>query len=279
MVTEVYQDIIALLTDFGPRGAHYVASMKAVILKINPSINIIDISHNVSSYSIIEASYLLKSTYKFFPELSVFIIVVDPGVGSVRNILAIKTNQNYFFVGPDNGIFFNLFTKDEIEECVIVKNDNYFNQPISPTFHGRDIMAPVGAHIVNGVPLSNFGPPFDINNLVEYPIILEILEEKKLIHCTIQYLDSFGNGTTNILIKNDTIEGTSLKLKEGDKIKIQIKNQEYEGKYSSHFADVPLNSILFLKGSSGLLEISINQGNAAERMDFKVGQIITIVLE
>ncbi|TFG13787.1 MAG: hypothetical protein EU535_04415 [Promethearchaeota archaeon] len=278
MMTEAYQDIIALLTDFGPRGSHYVASMKAVILKINPNINIIDISHNVSSFSIIEAFYLLKSTYTYFPELSVFIIVVDPGVGSVRNILALKTKQNYYFVGPDNGIFFNLFHKEEIEECIIVNNNNYFNEPVSPTFHGRDIMAPVGAHIVNGVPLSNFGSPFDPNNFVKYPIKLEILEEKRLIHCTIQYLDSFGNGITNILIKNDIIEGTSLKFKEGDKIKIQIKNQEYEGKYSSHFADVPLNSLLFLKGSNGFLEISINQGNAAEHMDFKVGQIITIVL-
>lgn len=278
-MTEVYQDIIALLTDFGPRGSHYVASMKAVILKINPNVNIIDISHDVSSFSLIEASYLLKSTYKFFPELSVFIIVVDPGVGSSRNILVMRTKENYYFIGPDNGIFFNLFSKEEIEDCILINNDNYFNKPVSPTFHGRDIMAPVGAHIVNGVPLSNFGPQFDLKNLVEYPIKLEILEENKLINCTIQYLDSFGNFTTNIPIQNDIIDRTSLKIKEGDKLKIIIKNQEYEGKYTSHFGNAPFNSLLFLKGSSGYLEISINQGNAAERMGFKVGQIITIVLE
>lgn len=278
-MTEVYQDIIALLTDFGPRGSHYVASMKAVILKINPNVNIIDISHDVSSFSIIEASYLLKSTYKFFPELSVFIIVVDPGVGSSRNILAIRTKENYYFIGPDNGIFFNLFNKEDIEDCILINNDNYFNKPVSPTFHGRDIMAPVGAHIVNGVPLSNFGPQFDLKNLVEYPIKLEILEENKLINCTIQYLDSFGNVTTNIPIQNDIIDRTFLKIKEGDKLKITFKNQEYEGKYTSHFGNAPLNSLLFLKGSSGYLELAINQGNAAERMGFKVGQIITIVLE
>lgn len=278
-MTDVFQDIIALLTDFGPRGSHYVASMKAVILKLNPNVNIIDISHDVSSFSIIEASYLLKSTYKLFPELTVFIIVVDPGVGSSRNILALKTKENYYFIGPDNGIFFNLFNKEEIEDCIVINNTNYFNKPVSPTFHGRDIMAPVGAHIINGVPLSNFGSVFDLKNLVEYPIKLEISEENRSINCTIQYLDSFGNLITNIPIHNNIIDTTSLKIKEGDNLKIIINNQEYEGKYSSYFGNAPLNSLLFLKGSSGYLEISVNQGSAAEYMDLKVGQIIKIVLE
>ena len=279
-MTELYQDVVALLTDFGPMGGqHYVASMKGVILKINPNIKIIDISHNVSSYSIIEASYLIRATYKYFPEYTVFIIVVDPGVGSSREILALKTKSKFFFVGPNNGIFFNLFNKKEIKECVLVNNDNYFVKPVSSTFHGRDIMAPVGAHIVNGVPLSNFGDQFDPDNFIAYQISLEVLEEKKLINCTIQYIDNFGNAITNIPLENENIKGTSLKIKEGDKLKIKLKNQEYEGIYSSHFAKVPKGSFLFLKGSSGFLEISINQGNAAEHIGFKVGDIITIVLQ
>ena len=252
--------------------------MKGVILKINPNIKILDISHNISSYSIIEASYLIRATYKYFPEYTVFIIVVDPGVGSSREILALKTESNFFFVGPNNGIFFNLFTKKEIKECVLIKNDNYFMKPISTTFHGRDIMAPVGAHIVNGVPLSNFGDKFDPDNFIEYHIPLEVLEENQLINCTIQYIDSFGNGTTNIPLETETIQGTLLKIKEGDKLKIKHKNLEYEGIFSSHFAKVPKGSFLFLKGSSGYLEISINQGNAAEHIGFKVGDIITIIL-
>jgi S-adenosylmethionine hydrolase len=252
--------------------------LKGVILKINPNVKIIDISHNISSYSIIEASYLLRTSYKYFPEYTVFIIVVDPGVGSSREILALKTNSNFFFVGPNNGIFFNLFNKKEIKECVLVNNDNYFIKPVSSTFHGRDIMAPVGAHIINGVPLSNFGDQFDPDNIVEYQISLEVLEEKKLINCTIQYIDSFGNITTNIPLDNETIQGTSLEIKEGDNLAIKLENQEYKGIYSSHFAKVPRGSFLFLKGSSGYLEISINQGNAAEHIGLKVGDIITIIL-
>lgn len=278
-MTEVYQDVIALLTDFGPRGSHYIASMKAVILKINPDVKIIDISHNVSSFSIIEASYILKSTYKFFPEFSVFIIVVDPGVGSSREIIAIRTFDNYYFIGPNNGIFTNIIIKEKIEECVIINNDNYFIKPVSQTFHGRDIMAPIGAYIINGVPLSNFGPQFDLSNLIKIPLKLEVLEENRSINCTIQYLDSFGNAITNIPIMNNRIEGTSLKVDEGNKIRVIVKDQEFEGIYSSHFSNVPLNSLLFLKGSSGFLEISLNQGNVAEFMDFKIGQIIKIILK
>ena len=106
-----------------------------------------------------------------------------------------------------------------------------------------------------------------------------VVEEKKLIKCTIQYIDSFGNGTTNIPLKNETIQGTLLKIKEDDKLKIKLKNQEYEGIYSSHFAKVPKGFLLFLKGSSEYLEISINQGNAAEQIGFKVGDIVTIILQ
>ena len=178
--------IIALLTDFGTRGQHYVAAMKAVILKFNPLVNIIDISHQISSYSILEASYVLKATYKYFPEDTVFIIVVDPGVGSSREILALKTSTNYFFIGPDNGIFPNVFDASKISECVIVNNTDYFNHPISPTFHGRDIMAPVAAYITrNKHPaLSDLGPYFNYNNLIKLPSKYDLDSENRSVKCS-----------------------------------------------------------------------------------------------
>jgi S-adenosylmethionine hydrolase len=278
--SELYQDVIALITDFGAKGEHYIASMKAIILKINPNIQIIDISHHVSSYSIIEASYLLKATYKYFPEFTLFIIVIDPGVGSSRKILAIKSTSNYFFIGPDNGIFSNVLTRDDIEECIIVNNENYFNKPVSTTFHGRDIMAPVGAYILSGIPLDNFGPSFDPEEFVKFTIKYEVLEEKKRINAVIQYIDSYGNGITNIPLENSKIVGSTLNIREGNTIKIkqQANNQQFEGIFTSHFANVPINSLLFLEGSSGFLEISINQGNAAKTIGFKVGDGIIITL-
>ncbi len=270
--------IIALLTDFGTKGHHYVASMKGVILKINSYVRFIDISHQISPYSVIEASYILKTTYNHFPKETTFIIVVDPGVGSSREIIALKTNSNYFFVGPDNGIFPNVFNKAEISECICIQNDEYFNFPISNTFHGRDIMAPIGAYISTGISLKKFGSKFNFSSLIESPLIYELYPKEKKIRCMIQFIDSFGNGITNIPVANDIITDSDFVLREGSTIRINLNENEYEGKLTTHFSDVLVNSVLFLVGSTGFLEISFNQGNASKELSFKVGDIITIKL-
>ncbi|MHA1488296.1 MAG: SAM hydrolase/SAM-dependent halogenase family protein [Promethearchaeota archaeon] len=260
--------IIGLITDFGTKGAHYIASMKGVILRINPNVQIIDISHDISSYSIIEASYIIKSTYKFFPEKTLFLIVVDPGVGSNRNILAIKTKSGYIFIGPNNGIFSNALNSEIIDECIKIENDIYFNKPVSKTFHGRDIIAPVGAYITNGISLVNFGPQFDQEKITKFPMEYEEISKKK-IRCTIQFIDNFGNLITNI-------EENSLSLEEGNIIELKSNKNLYKGRFVNFFESVPVNSLIFLIGSSGYLEISINQGNAAEKLSLKVGDIIEI---
>ena len=274
------ENIIALITDFGTKGQHYVAVMKAVILNINPRVKIIDISHGIASYSIIEASYILKTTYKHFPKTTVFITVVDPGVGSTRRIIALKTKSNYFFIGPDNGIFPNAFNRAEISDCISIQNEKYFNQPISSTFHGRDIMAPVGAYITKhkNFPLSDLGPKFDFNSLIKIPIIIKIDLENRSIMSLIQHIDSFGNGVTTIPMIGNKIEDSDLIIEDEFKISIIINNNKYDGIFSSHFSSVPKNSILFLVGSTGFLEVSINQGHAANILDFKLGDIITIRL-
>ena len=271
------QKIIGLLTDFGSKGQHYVASMKAVILKINSHIKIIDISHEITPYSIIEASYILETTYKYFPKGSVFIIVVDPGVGTSREILGIKTNSNHYFIGPNNGIFSVKLAKN-IVECIEIQNDEFFYKPTSITFHGRDIMAPVAAHLLSGVLLNQFGPNFDLNKLKKLTNIYDINFEKKTIKCLIQYIDSFGNGTTNIPIVKNKIQNSELFVNEGRKIKISIRGNNYEGVFTSHFSNVSVKSILFLVGSTGFLEISINQGNASQILGFNVGEWVSITL-
>ena len=272
--------IIALLTDFGNKGQHYVAAIKAVILNNNPRVNIVDVSHGISSYSIIEASYILKTTYKHFPKTTVFIIVVDPGVGSNRKIIALETKSNYFFIGPDNGIFPNTFNIKEISECISIQNEEYFNYPVSPTFHGRDIMAPIGACITKyqNFPLSDLGPKFNFNSLIKIPIVFKLDLDTRSIMSSIQYIDSFGNGTTTIPMIGNKIKDSDLTLEDELEISIFINNNKYDGLFSSHFSSVHKNSILFLVGSTGFLEVSINQANAAKKLDFKVGDIITIKL-
>lgn len=268
--------VIGLITDFGTRGLHYVATMKAVILNINRNVDIIDINHNITPYNLYEASFLIKTTYNYFPEGSIFIIVVDPGVGSLREIIAIKLISNYFFIGPNNGIFTNVFKMDEIIECVSVKNKSYFLKPISNTFHGRDIMAPVGAYISKNHKLMEFGPPFDPKNLVRVPYTYQVFNSDRRITATIIYIDEFGNSITNIPLNQKKISDTLITLKEGEKIKLLFKSKEYTGPFTSHYNNVPKRSILFLEGSYGLLEISLNQGNAAEKIGFNVGDTITI---
>lgn len=262
--------IIGLITDFGSRGQLYVASMKGVILTINPNVKVIDISHNITPFSIVEASYVIKTTYHYYPEGTVFVIVVDPGVGSSREILAVKTVNNYYFVGPNNGIFLGAFELSEFKECIEITNEDYFIKPVSKTFHGRDVMAPIAAHITKGVPLSNFGVNFDLNKQIYYPIEFIKISNKEL-RCTIQYIDDFGNITTNI-------QANSFPLKIGAILTINSKQTEIKGSFVEFFNEGNKDSIILLFGSSGFLEISKNQGNAAYDLGVSVGDTITVML-
>ena len=262
--------IIGLITDFGNRGQHYVASMKGLILNINPKANIIDIAHNITPFSIIEAAYIIKSTYSLYPKNTIFIIVVDPGVGSSREIIIIRTKSEFFFIGPNNGIFTNVFDSSEISKCIHIKNEQYFNSPVSKTFHGRDIMAPIGAHLSKGVDIDKFGSELPIAKLKDFPIELKKISDNE-IRCTIQYIDEFGNIITNI-------KGNSVIFKEDTEMAIRTREQKIRGNFVKFFEEVFVNSLLFIIGSSGFLEISKNQGNAASDLGLKVGDIITVEL-
>jgi len=220
----------------------------------------------------------LKSSYNNFPKGSIFIIVVDPEVGSSREILALKTKSNFYFIGPDNGIFPNFLEATEISECISIQNKEYFNKPVSATFHGRDIMAPIGAYIAKyqDFPLSDLGPKYNFNNLKRNPIRYEINSDRRSITCPIQYIDSFGNGITPIQIVDNIIKDLNITLEDGAEITLIINDEKYKGIFSTHFSSVPIDSLLLLVGSTGFLEISINQGNASDKLGFKSGEIITV---
>lgn len=270
--------IISLLTDFGEKGQHYVASMKAVILSINQQATIIDLSHSISSYSIIETQYIINSTCQYFPKGTIFVIVIDPGVGSSREILALKTVHEKYFVGPNNGIFTSILS-NEIVKCVKVQNEKFFNHPVSKTFHGRDIMAPIGAYLSKGVSLDDFGPDFEIEKIIKELLTLEINQFQKTIKCTVQYIDNFGNITTNIPLTDDNIiYNTSLLIKEKDSITLIQMDENFYGKFNTHYGELSKDELFFMKGSTNFLEISKNQNNAAKDLNINSGDIITIVL-
>jgi S-adenosylmethionine hydrolase len=271
--------LIGLITDFGPKGSHYIAAMKAVIISINPEARIIDIHHNISSYSVVETSFIIKTIYNFFPQNSIFVVVVDPGVGSSRKILALKTKSNHYFIGPDNGIFWLAFAESGIKECIQIQNKQFYHQPVSDTFHGRDIMAPIGAYLSKNISLNKFGPRLDPKDLTSYPITYDISKKDKSIHCTIQYIDNFGNIVTNIPIIDEKIKDTNFMLQKGSILMLKTDENKYQGILQSEYKNTEINQLFFIKGSSGYLEISMNQESAAKKLNLQAGDSIQIRLK
>ena len=188
--------IITLLTDFGCRD-EYVGLMKGVILSINPTVTIVDITHAIDSQDIRQAAYAVHSAYRYFPAGSVHLIVVDPGVGTGRYLLALEMKKQ-FFVAPDNGVLTLLFGEDGITRLVRLSNADYFWETVSRTFHGRDIIAPVGAHISQGTDLYQLGDAISPAEAVRLKDIEPQRADTGEITGTIVSVDHFGNLISNI---------------------------------------------------------------------------------
>lgn len=259
--------IVTLLSDFGDI---YPASMKGVILSINPEACIVDISHSVPSYDAVAGAFILKGCAKYFPSGTVHIAVVDPGVGTKRRPLAIRTESStheiHFFIGPDNGLLIPAarsigeFEVYEITNRDLFRSDN----DISNTFHGRDIFAPVGAHITKGIDIRSVG-----NRIQDFKDMdfgeSKIEKTEDLIRGKTIFIDPFGNIITNI-------PAEIVDFKAGDILKIGKKQIKFMKSYGFCKIEEPLALI----GSHGYLEIAINQGNAAHFFHKKPGDRITI---
>lgn len=251
--------IITITTDFGETDP-YVASMKGVILSINPDARIVDVTHQIPASSIQEGALIIKEVYPYFPSGTVHLGVIDPGVGSKRRPIAILAD-NHFFVGPDNGLFWPAIEKRKNLRVVHLINKNYWMNKISSTFHGRDIFAPVSAYLSRGVNLSLLGKKIDDPATLESRLPLK--KNGDLVGEVIR-VDNFGNLITNItkeqLSPYLSCKGFTIKI--GNLILKKISNT---------YNDVPEGRPLALVGSSDLLEISINMGKAANSLGEKLG--------
>lgn len=257
---------IALLTDFGFVD-NFVGVMKGVILKINSDINIVDISHAIEPHNITEAAFLLKSSYKYFQKGTIFLTVVDPGVGSERNPIIART-KNYLFVGPDNGVLSLAVKEDGIERIIKIENKRYFLKPVSDSFHGRDIFAPIAAYLSQGKRPGLFGHPLGSIKKINIP---KSKITKKLLRGEIVYIDRFGNLVTNIE------KNLFKKFVAGKNFKIKIKDKEIDFLVKSYQA-VKTGRPLAIFGSFGFLEISINSGSAKKHFNANKGYPITITI-
>ena len=254
--------IIALLTDFGLSDP-YVGIMKGVILNINPDVQLVDISHLIVPQNINEAAFMLGRSYSYFPKGTIFVVVVDPGVGSQRSILMVEVN-GYIFLAPDNGVLKYIFNKHPGAHIFQVTNQKYFLSQVSQTFHGRDIFAPVAAHLSKDIRPKQLGSR--ISEFIRGEISVPVKGQDRIVGEVI-YFDRFGNGITNIE-QNMIINLASAK--------IQIKNYTIS-KLSLSYHDVEMGTPLALIGSGGTVEISINQGNAKNSLPLQIGDSVTVI--
>ena len=264
----VMSKIITLLTDFGLRDP-YVSMMKAVILSINPTVKIIDISHKIPKFNILSASFILKSAAKYFPKNTIHVVVIDPGVGSKRRAITIKT-KNYYFIGPDNGVLIPAALEDGIVESRNIINKKYFRKDVSKTFHGRDIFAPVAAYLSLGIDFKELGPK--IQDFIIPSFSFPRIDKDKIIG-NIIHIDDFGNIVTNI--KKENIE-KFCKAKTCRDFKINIGNQELIVPFLRSYSDIAKDNLLALIDSENYLEISVNMGNAAKMLKAKERERIVV---
>lgn len=257
---------IILLTDFGLKDG-YVGTMKGVISNINPEATIYDLTHDITPQDVEGASVVLSSSYRFFPKQSIFVAVVDPGVGSERNIIAVKTSS-YIFLAPDNGLLSLAIERENVRSIVRVVNRRYFLKDISSTFHGRDIFAPVAGYISLGVRMEEIGIP--TRDMVRLNISEVRMVPGRSLTGRVIYIDRFGNIMTNITEENFLSFTRGIEKREA----ILVIKRKIITRFVDSYSQGRPGELIILKGSSGYLEISINKGRASDALKVSPGDTV-----
>lgn len=261
--------IITLSSDFGMRD-EYVGVMKGVILSRNPHCTIVDLTHYLDAGRMEGAALLLASAWPNFPDGTVHVIVVDPGVGTGRRII-LATADGHFFIGPDNGIIPALLQKDP-EEVFVVDCPRYYKAPVSNTFHGRDIMAPVAARLAAGLQPEKVGPGLAPEELFKLPdSIASTVSESHQLSGRIVHIDHFGNLLTNI--ESDCCHHF-LAGHNPNRLLLSCCNRQLPIHPAEAYGDGPDKTLLLIKGSRNHMEISINGGSAAAFLEASPGDIV-----
>jgi S-adenosylmethionine hydrolase len=267
------QAVITLTTDFGTDDA-YVAAMKGVIIGINPKATLVDISHNIEPQNLVQAAFVLGTACPHFPGGTIHVIVVDPGVGTSRRAIILSKEQAVF-VAPDNGVLGHIigatsseghFGQPQLVELPsglgawAITDPKYWRHPVSPTFHGRDIFAPVAAHLSLGVPLGAFGEA--ISRVYALSVPVPSRSDEEIIGCVL-HIDHFGNIITSL-------QEEDLPL---GRWRIEVGGRRIENLSGSYEAAGSLGA---LPGSSGYVEIAARSGNAARQLGVRVGDKVTV---
>lgn len=256
--------IITLLTDFGSSD-HYVAAMKGVLLGISPDAQLVDITHDVAPWAITESAFTLSQAWSCFPPGTVHLVVVDPGVGSARRPILVEAN-GHRFVAPDNGVLTMLCESVPAHQVREITAARFFRQPVSHTFHGRDIFSPVSAHLANGVAPAEFGSV--IADCVRLPFAKPTASGEKTWTGTILKIDRFGNLITNFDSRNwQHLADGHFEMRIGWRTVSRL---------ATNYAEMPPGELFAIAGSSGLLEISANQASAAQIVHARAGDAVEL---
>ena len=255
-------NIVTLTTDFGISDP-YTGMMKGVILSINPKARLIDISHMVKAGSINHAADIIRDTFSFFPSGTIHIVVVDPGVGSKRRLIGIEA-EGHFFIGPDNGIFWPVVNDFKGTKIIHLTDKKYFRPMPSPTFHGREIFAPVAAHLSLGVDLASMGQKINDPVKLESPAAYE---KDGILYGQIVHVDHFGNLISNIY--NAKLKG----FLKSSGLTIEVGNLIIK-KLDNIYSDVEKGELLAFINSSDLLEIAVHLSRASEYLETGPAEII-----
>jgi S-adenosylmethionine hydrolase len=253
--------IITLTTDFGYKDP-FTAEMKGVILSLNSSSIIVDITHGIEPFNILEAAFVIGSSFKYFPSHTVHIVVVDPSVGSDRRSIIIEAGD-HFFVGPDNGVFSAILQGASSTKCFHIANQSYMLAKESPTFQGRDIFAPVAAWLLNGISPSDVGPEISDPTVIIIPRSSKISEG---LSGKVIYVDQFGNAITNITAGDlePFATGYTVQIKENHFVPV------------NHYAQSSADSLSCLVNSSGHLEIFTSRNNASRLFGIGTGDAVFV---
>ncbi len=258
-------NLITLTTDFGHKDA-FVGAMKGVILGVNPKVGIVDLSHGIPPQDIMAGALVLSEAVPFFPAGTIHVAVVDPGVGSERRPLLIQSERE-FFVGPDNGLFSLVMKGKKPQQIIELSKDNYHLKPTSSTFHGRDIFAPVAAHLSLGLSPKKLGNPVEDFVRLPWP---EVTTNERSIQGEVIYVDGFGNLITNI--QEDTLAPFPK-----NKLSTNIGQLQIHG-LSASYSAVRKGDVVAVINSWRFLEIAVRDGSAANQTGKSVGEPVEITL-
>jgi S-adenosylmethionine hydrolase len=265
-----HRPLITLTTDFG-LSDHFVGTLKGVILNIAPDAEIVDISHSVQAFDVLDGALTIAQSYSYFPSGTVHLVVVDPGVGTARRPILV-TSERHHFVAPDNGVLSLVYGREERLHIRHVTAEHYYLQPVSNTFHARDIFAPVAAWLAKGVDPEKFGD--EISDFVRFNAPKPKSANGNTLRGVVLKVDRFGNLITNITPQ----DAPMLFASDPAPFKILVGKHEITEIHSSYSGGA-LGAVFGILGSMGYLEIASNRGSAAKIVGTGKGSEVTVSLE